>query len=749
MPDRNPLIAAMAAALPARDRKAIRAVIALRPQAAASGEYELLVYGDIGDSWFGESVTALDVVKQLQALDAGVAQINVRINSYGGSVSDGIAIYNALKRHPARKVVTVDGVAMSSASLIAMAGDEVQMPETSLLMIHAPWGFTEGNAQELRVAADTLDVYASAMAKVYAAKSGQSAEDMLALLNDGADHYYTGDQAVAAGFADTVIAAQADDESADDGANASASAILARALGAQRFVARAPAAVAPLLIAAAARHPVRMAATPPRATTVHTVINAVDPAAAADVIAQALARRTADIPAPSQPGEPTMSEATHPAPQADPAVDAAAITRNVHAALRQRNDEIKAVLEPYMQRKGIHALYLAALSDPEATADSVRAKALDLVGRDAEPAGGTAVDVSADETDKFRAGVGAALAIRAGLAEPDAANPFRGHSLRELARACVERSGASTRAMDVRTVVATAFTSTSDFPLLLANTAQKALLKGFVEAPESFPLFTRAGTLSDFKEVSRAGLGVFGNLDQIPEGGEYKYGTFGEYGEKVKLATYGKLFAITRQAVINDDLGAFTDVPMKMGRAAKRTIGNLVFSVLIDNAAMADGVALFHANHKNLLTGAAINTASVDAMDAAMGVQTGPDGQPVNIGLRYLIVPRALRGTANVVQKSEFEVGASSRNNTTPNSVRDTFEVIADARLDKASAAVWYGSADPALVDTIEVSYLDGQQQPYMEQKNGWDVDGTEFKVRIDAGVKALDYRGLAKNPGA
>ena len=80
--------------------------------------------------------------------------------------------------------------------------------------------------------------------------------------------------------------------------------------------------------------------------------------------------------------------------------------------------------------------------------------------------------------------------------------------------------------------------------------------------------------------------------------------------------------------------------------------------------------------------------------------------------------------------------------------VRETFEVISDARLDAISSTAWYGAANPNSADTIEVNYLDGNDQPYLEQKNGWSVDGTEFKVRIDAGVAPLDYRTLAKNPG-
>jgi len=135
-------------------------------------------------------------------------------------------------------------------------------------------------------------------------------------------------------------------------------------------------------------------------------------------------------------------------------------------------------------------------------------------------------------------------------------------------------------------------------------------------------------------------------------------------------------------------------------------------------------------------------------MGAAMAVQKDRDSNAtaLNIQLAYLIVPRALKATAMLVRDSDKEVLAA-KTATTPNTVRNTFEVVADARLDASSTSNWFGAASPGSTDTIEVSYLDGNQAPTLEQKAGWSVDGTEFKVRIDAGVKALAWEGLAKNP--
>ena len=172
--------------------------IKTRAKAGADKTAEVFIYGDIGESWWGETVTAKDFVKEIAALD--VDALTVRINSYGGSVSDGLAIHNALKRHKARVTVGIDGAAYSIASLIAMAGDEIHMAENAMLMVHAPWGGVMGNSTDLREYADILDKMAGAMATTYAARTGKPIEDMLALLTDGVDHWYSAEEALDMGF---------------------------------------------------------------------------------------------------------------------------------------------------------------------------------------------------------------------------------------------------------------------------------------------------------------------------------------------------------------------------------------------------------------------------------------------------------------------------------------------------------------------------------------------------------------------
>ena len=170
-------------------------------KAADSGDHaDILIYSEIGESFWTETVDAKSFVTDLQELD--VATIAVRINSPGGSVFDGVAIYNALKRHPAAVTTHVDGVAASIASIVALAGDRVVMAKNATMMIHNPWSMAMGDAAELRKTADLLDKLRGTLLSTYADKSGQP-DDVIAEAMD-AETWYDADEAVAFGLADVI-----------------------------------------------------------------------------------------------------------------------------------------------------------------------------------------------------------------------------------------------------------------------------------------------------------------------------------------------------------------------------------------------------------------------------------------------------------------------------------------------------------------------------------------------------------------
>lgn len=709
-------------------RPHIAPVMRLQPVAEAADAYELIIYGDIGDSWYGESVTAQSIATQLNALPASVASINVRINSYGGSVADGLAIYNALKRHKASKAVTVDGVAMSSASLIAMAGDTVTMPPTSMLMIHAPWGGLYGNAKEMRQYADVLDKFSDAMADAYVAKSGIDRPGVLALLTDGEDHYYTGDEAVAAGFADAVEGAADDDSTPDANARAFAAGMF------DRISARCPPRYAGLAIAAA----MRGAHARPSAPTTEP------PAPVAGIT------KPADAGVPT--GEIPMTEE-----------ERIAAAKAALAADKQRRDAIRAKFAPFLARADINQSELAALqracedntdTTPEASSDQL----LTFLGKDATPSGGPRIEgVNDIGTETYRAGAIVAVLNRANPQankHDDKSIQFRGMNLVDLARDCAERAGHRTRGMSRAEIAIKAMHSTSDFPNILEQVITKTLRAGYAGTSRTFVPWTRQATLPDFKEISRTQLSGAPNLKRVVEGAEYEFGSMTDGAEKYRVHKYGRLISITWETVINDDLNALVRIPQAFGASAGDLESDIVYGILTGNAVLSDSVALFDNAHGNLGTAAALRDAihsnpsvanPLAEMRKLMLLQKGKEGRYITVRPRFLIVPPGLEEDALKVTNATI---IAARGNDA-NVIGPSLTPIVEPRLHDADENAWYGAAEPSTVDTIEYGYLEGHEGVFTETKSGFEVDGVTVKCRHVFGAKAIDHRGLFKNVGA
>nr|WP_301419226.1 ClpP-like prohead protease/major capsid protein fusion protein [Microbulbifer sp. MI-G] len=544
------------------------------------------------------------------------------------------------------------------------------------------------------------------MVSLYCARTGMSDTEISQVMDE--ERWYTGAEAVEAGFAtDTTAATEMAASFSGDllkqfnNTPEAVRALIAQGKGAVRF-----------------------------------------PSAVADNPAQTKEANTMSKSTPATPGA-TADNGVTPAIKAQITADAQA---QFVADEQKRKDAIKAVFKGFEAHNAVMQECLDAM---DCTAEKAKDTLLQALGRQTStPVQSYSLVVQEGEGIKrMRADAENAIGMRALGETRREGNGLADHTLMEIARLLMQARGVNLVGMDRMAIVAAAFThSSNDFASILGNTANKAMLKGYEEAAEVFPQFTVTGNLSDFKIATRTDLGSFPTLTKVAESAEFKYVTMGERAETAVLATYGKLFSITRQAIINDDLGVFTRIPMKMGRAAVRTVGDLVFGIFLNNPAMADGKALFHNAHNNIADASGIHTASIDAARVKMAKQK--DGDAVlNLRPRFLLCDVADEGQARVALESEFEVGATEKSNTVPNSVRNIASVISDARLHNHNA--WYLTADPTQHDTIEVLYLDGQQAPVLEQQNGWNIDGVEFKVRLDAAAKAWDAKGMVKTPKA
>jgi phage major head subunit gpT-like protein len=326
----------------------------------------------------------------------------------------------------------------------------------------------------------------------------------------------------------------------------------------------------------------------------------------------------------------------------------------------------------------------------------------------------------------------------------DGASVYRGMTLLRLAEEILTAQGMNVRGMAPQEIAQRALMSSSEFVNILANVANKTLRMGYEEAPQTFDSFVRRTQVSDFKQISRTQLGDAPSLEKVNEMGEYKTGKISDAAEKYNAETYGKIVGVSRKTLINDDMDAFTRVPEMFGRAARDLESDLVYAELVSGK-MADGNAICHASHNNLAaSGSAIGVDSVGAGRSSMRLQVGLNGRLLNIAPKTLIVPTALE------TKAEQFVGPIMPNQTSSgNPFTGKLQVVAEPRLDAVSQTAWYLASVKEAIDMIELATLVGQDGPQLFAKEGFDVDGVQWKVSYDIGVKGIDYRGFYKNPGA
>jgi hypothetical protein len=457
--------------------------------------------------------------------------------------------------------------------------------------------------------------------------------------------------------------------------------------------------------------------------------------------------------------EATETRAANPAPAASapapaPQVDAEA----VRAEERARVSTITSLC----RRHGLDEAFASDLIERGVSLPDARAAILDKIadadpmqGRSSEPAPAQARDGRQDA--QYRDALTNALMHRHNPAAEkltDDGREFRGMTLLEMARHALERGGISTRGMTKMELASAAFQtraavgyhSTSDFPAILANVAGKTLRASYDRTPRTFARWARRATITDFKPVQRTQLGGAPDLEKVLESGEFQYGTIGEGKEVYALATYGRIIAVTRQTLINDDLDAFTRIPAAFGAAAADLESDIVYAILMQNPNMADGKALFHADHGNVGTAAVIDEDSLAEAYRKFAEQKGLEGRLISVMPQYILVPPGTR----TVEARKAVAATTPANTEDVNAFAGQLEVISEPRLIPASGQdPWFLAADPARIDTVEYAYLDGQEGVYTETRMGFEVDGMEIKARHDFAAKAIDWRGLFKNAGA
>lgn len=429
---------------------------------------------------------------------------------------------------------------------------------------------------------------------------------------------------------------------------------------------------------------------------------------------------------------------------AAPPIDTTELQRRAAEAERSRVTEISQLCRTF----GLDdAEYIRSGASVQTVKDAILQKQME----ERKPQS-TSVEVRTEEVDKFRAAASDALLLRAGrhVQKPaDGALELRSLRLRDLAIDCLQRAGEhQAHRMKDEELLKRALMPDSTFQSIVSNAVNKTLSQVYQEAPTTFQLWTSKGSNPDFKAAEHYRISEAGNLELTPQNTDIPYDTPMK-DEKVTKAvlTYSKRWGFTREAFINDDLSVLTRVPAAYVTAAKRGINQLVYKMLATNPVIFDAKTLFHADHKNIGTGGPINKDTMSEARLKMRTQKDQRGiATLNLSPKYLLVPAALETEAAQFMRSESDL--SSSNSGVANVFRNSYTVIVDAELDAYSPDAWYLAADQNLADTIEVTYLRGQEEPTLETDIPFDRLGMDFRIYFDYGVTVLDYRGFFKNDG-
>lgn len=630
----------------------------------------------------GDSFDKLDARTVTEQIRASTGPLAVRINSPGGYVMEGLAIVQALRDYPSKVTIYIDGLAASMASVIAMVGAEIIMAESALMMVHKPWDSSIGNADDLRRDAAKLDRIEEQLIGIYAKRTGLPAARLATMLAD--ETWMTPDEALAFGFVTSIAA--------------------------------------PLQIAACA---VRLAYgfrnTPATLRENHVPLPTPTPTPSPSDPVAIERGRVSGILAMAKHG--ISHEALNTMIQNGISIEAAR-----EAVLNYLADQSDAANISHVFMPGGNQ----TLDNPQvygaAVRDALVAKisGIPATGPAAEYQGMTVTDIARDYLSRL------------GVRDVLRMNPDR-----IINAAMSGSSKARANGWGLGSNVAGTHT-TSDFPDLIGDAAEKYMIDRYKLQQSQLKKLARRRDHNDFLVHYGVQMGSWGALDTVNEAGEYKNRSVQTRKEGYRIQTFGNMFTVSRQMLVNDGMGALADILQVMAAGAAETEAALLAAIINSNLVLSDGTAWFHANHGNLASpGAALTIASLDQGRLTMRSQKDIGGTGlIDANPKYLLVPAALQTTAETLVASTI----SPTTTADVNPFAGKLEPISDPRL--SSATAWYLFADPEFSPALQYSYLDGQENPFVDSREGWRVDGTEYKVRHDFGAGVMDYRLAWKNPG-
>jgi hypothetical protein len=436
-------------------------------------------------------------------------------------------------------------------------------------------------------------------------------------------------------------------------------------------------------------------------------------------------------------------------------IDDAKVKEGV-ALERARVSAIDQIFVPHPQFESIRS----ACIENGSNEDDARKLLLDELGRNSFSAGQDAYRPEfrgehfsmPDRRDDFMRGAVDGLCLRNGVNVPNphaAARDLVGCSLHDLMRLILGRNGINTGRMTPGELVKRAQT-TSDFPLLLADSVGKSINVGYNEPTGTHRAWTSQEFARDFKPKKFVAASETPALDLVNEDGEFTYGILTDDGTSVRLSSYGKLMSFSRQAIINDDTGELLRTARNFGASAMRLESDITYGALLSNPVMSDGDTLFHANHNNIGTGGVPSVTTLGEARELLRKQMGLAGTAfLDLQPFAVIAPASLETVFEQLLSSLFDPFPATTGDTNArNPFANKLELIIDPRLDVDSTTAWYVCANPNTFAWAKRIHLEGQPTPFVDEQAGWAIDGLEIKVRHDFAALISEYRGIVKNAG-
>jgi ATP-dependent protease ClpP protease subunit len=643
-------------------------------------------------------------------LAMGDGEVVVRLNSNGGDPVAGEAIRATLANHPGGCRIIVEGNASSAASLILMGGSRREMTAGSFIMLHNPSGYVYANADGMRAQADFLDMLARVYAQVYADRSGQTVEAVLAIM--AAETFYTVEDAIEAGFVDAV---------ASEGDAAKPAPVIGEEMRLQmRSAMNTYAALmrdkAPTGAAGAGHNPAA-------------------PGGALAPVAATMEQRMPDPITPTPPVQP-------PAPT-DPQAPV--------MAERNRISTIRSMAAPFMAAGRLTEADVTALIDDGTAADMAGSRFMaTMAARETTTPPQRPADRGRDETEIRRVAMEDALFARLSRQQPsEVARPYMDFAIVDMA---AERLGARRvpgHFAGREEMVRMAFHSTSDFPILFENALNRSLAARYALAQPTYRRIARQRSYQDFRDHTTVRVGDFPNLQPVsPEAGEIKGGTFGESKEKTAVKAYGVRVNLSRQMLVNDSLDGIMQVLNDRGNAVARFEDATFYAMMLGGAG-GDGPTLIETTRQVFNTtdgtkaaaAAAISIASLSIARAALRKRKSLDGNDLEVTAAVLLCGPDKETEA---QQILAPIQAQQAGNVNPFS-----GVMSPVVTAKITGNAWYVFASPDDVPCFEWGLLDGYSAPRFRMEDPFGVQGTALSLEHDFGCGAIDYRGGFKNAGA